>query len=240
MTSDGLKLFRALVRSENAGHAPAEDLPHGCTVTISRTYGSRASESGTLLAKALGVRYFDRELLDAVVAEARGDEQAMARLDEHVTPIVSDWLYSLVRRQDTDRDVYRRCLIDVLLKISQAGGVIVGRGAYLVLAHVKAFHVRIIGSSEACAKRVADRERISLNEALLKCARINAEREAFLRANFGKEPSEQSHWDLILNTDRLDVAPAVKVILTGMQAAGFSIPERAWEKAESAVPNSRL
>ncbi len=230
MTSDGAKLFRALVRSEMAEHPHGALLPHGCTVTISRMHGCGADEIATGLAAALGVRRLNRELLDAIVEEARVDRAAIARLDDHVTPIVSDWLYSLVSRDSTDRDFYRRHLVTVLLKISQTGGVIVGRGAFAVLSHLKAFNVRLVGSPDACAQRVARCENLTRERALQKCRMINAEREAFVRTNFDRDPADPANWHLILNTDRLSAQTAVDTILTAMHGCGFDLPPKALER----------
>lgn len=233
MTNDGLRLFRALARSEAAIHPPREILPQGCTVAVSRDCGAGGEEIGQLLADKLHVRFLDRELLDAVIAEGRSDKAAMERLDEHVHPIMSDWLYSLVTSQNSDREHYLRHLVKVVLKISETGGVILGRGAYLVLAHRReVFRVRIIGSPEACAERIAQREHIGLHEARKRVERVNAERAAYIRTHFNKDPYDPTSWDLLINTDRMEFEPAAQVILTAMTAAGQRLPEGAMHEVK--------
>jgi len=55
------------------------------TITISRQMGSGGSYVGQLIAKRLGLKYIDREVLHLAVQEFGGDEQTIAARSERVT-----------------------------------------------------------------------------------------------------------------------------------------------------------
>lgn len=223
----GLDIIRAFVRSATSDlHVHPE--PRPLTVALSRDYGSGGEEIARQLARVLGVRCLDGELLDAIAAETRGDKDALKRVDERVRGVVDQWLYNFFTQQHAEDTAYQIHLIHVLLDIpDHGGGVVVGRGASLILPRGKAFRARITGSLGVCAGRVQRDEGLSHFQAVEKIRRINAERAEFIRSRFGHDPADVSIFDLVVNTDRLEPAQAMELILHGMNLAGFRLPANA-------------
>ena len=55
------------------------------------------------------------------------------------------------------KDAYRDTLVKLVMSIGRMGGLIVGRGAHVVLSDACALRVRVTGSPEVCARRMAER-----------------------------------------------------------------------------------
>lgn len=97
MRSDAIRLLHALVGSElgpKDAH-PESVVPQGCVVALTRTCACGGEEIAQLLAGKLGVRCFDKELLETVVREAHLDREILERLDERPTGL-EDWVYGIL------------------------------------------------------------------------------------------------------------------------------------------------
>lgn len=225
--ADPGKLVRALIGQTPHGQTAlgvTAILPHGCTVTVSRDCCSNGEEIARRLATRLGVRCFDRELLDGMLHEAHGNAMLLEQLDERVSGMLDDVVRDLFSGERFSADQFRNSLVRIVLGISSAGGVIVGRGANLILAHRKVYRVRITGSPLACARRMAEQENIPVTVALEKVQTTNSDRAEFIRHHFQQDINTPSNYDLMLNTDALGVEDAVRVIVFSMQTAGFIVP----------------
>lgn len=225
-----INLVKALVGAEltsSEAVAVHDILPRGCVVTVSRAYGSGGLDFARALAEKLGVRCFDRELLDAVASDAKVPRYLMERLDEQAASTWDDWTHSLITGKPASKDDYRRHLINVVLGLARAGGVIVGRGAHLILDEKHVFRVRIVGSPERCAKEIARRKHLTMEAARKEVDRVNRERTDFIRAHFKVEWDDSSRYDIVLNSDRLDKEAMLAIVLRAMEAAGFGVAKTA-------------
>ncbi|MCK9531738.1 MAG: cytidylate kinase-like family protein [Gammaproteobacteria bacterium] len=193
-------------------------------VTLSRDVGSGGSEIASRLAKRLGVPLYDKEILDAIAERAKVDRELMARLDEKTKDIRDSWLFGLLSGQSSFLSSYRHHLFDVLLCIAQQGGVIVGRGAHIVLANREAFRLRVVGSEDRCADRVAARNGLDREAALERVRHINRERDESTFRLVHHHLNEAHTFDLVLNTDKLDDWDVVcEFTLNAMRAMGFNL-----------------
>ena len=188
-------------------------------VTVSRDFGSM----GKLVAQLLG----DRFILQQVAQRANVDEELVRALDEHVSKINGHWWQHFLQKDAFSYEDYYRYLVKTILSISRSGGVIVGRGANLILSENKAFRVRITGSVEQCAKRVASREQIDREESLKLVRKVNNERAEYIRMLYDTDINDPSAYDLILNSDRYNRVQMVELIMDAMKKAGYKIPDDA-------------
>lgn len=172
-------------------------------VTISRDHGTGGDEIGHKLAERLGVRYFSKEILDKIAERTHVDPTVVKAIDESVGKSRDLWLYSLFTGQDASADNYKKHMVNVLLALGRMGGVIVGRGAHVVLAKTKALRVRVTGSPEICARRVAEAEKVSLDQAKARIHEINHQRGKFVWEMFNARLNDPTTFDLTVNTDRL-------------------------------------
>lgn len=197
---------------------PREVLP---AIAISRDYGSGGDEIAALLSQRLHLKVYDREMIDKVATRIGTDPQTVRQLDEGIGRVRQMWLMRLFSGQDLSPDTYKRHLVDVILSLGRTGGVILGRGAHVVLSTSTALRVRITGSPEVCARRVAAAEGIPYEEALEKVQEINHNRGKFVWDLFHVRTSDAHNFDLVVNTDRLvDFNQAAAMLENAYHAIG--------------------
>ena len=192
-------------------------------VTVSRGYGALGKETAQALADTLGVRCCDRIILQEVAKRANVDVELVKRLDEHVANTDSNWWRTLFRGKTYPQERYLHHLVKVVLNIATKGGVIVGRGAHLILGPERCFRVRIVGSLEKCAERISVREGIDIEAARRRVEQVDRERADYLNDLYGVYAGDSSNFDLVLNTDRFTVDEAVALILDAMRQAGYQL-----------------
>jgi hypothetical protein len=167
--------------------------------------------------------------LQAVAKRAHVDVDLVRILDEHVKNLDGHWWQKLLHKDTFSYEDYYHHLVKTVLSISRTGGVIIGRGANLILGADNAFRVRITGSAENCARNVASRENISLEDAHQRVRDVNLERAEYIKMLYDADINDLSNYDLVLNSDRYDRIQLVELILDAMEKAGYSLPVDARE-----------
>ena len=219
MTMDATQLVEAIIKAQAAemhGGRGAERP----VVTLSRDYGSGGREIAQQLAKRLAVPVYDKELLDAVVERSGADPRLLAQLDEKTRGFWDTWILSLLSGENLLEENYRRHLVKVVLGILYTGngGVIIGRGAHLILAQQDVFRVRITASPETCAERVAKKRAVSPEDARKLVELVNQNRSKFVWDVFKQRLNEPTTFDLTINTDRVAKYEEVaEIIIFAMQ-----------------------
>ncbi len=223
------RLIEALIGAEMARERKvtearaAENKRSNYVVTVSRGYGALGKEIAQALADALGVRCCDRTILQEVAKRANVDVELIRRLDERAGNIGSDWWQSLFIGQSYPKERYLHHLVKVILNISMQGGVIVGRGAHLILGPHRCFRVRIVGSPERCAERISVREAMDIEAAKKRVEQVDRERAEYINELYGVHAGDSSNFDLVINSDRFTVSESVSLILDAMQQAGYEL-----------------
>lgn len=198
---------------------PLESSPP--VVTIARDHGSGGEAIAAKLAGALGVSCFDKEILDAVVATATSDPTLMRQLDEKLPERAGMFLYASLMGLHDPLTEYQQLLTRVVNGIAFRGGVIVGRGAHLLLRGAPRFRVRIVGSDEICAARLACGDPAKVADALHEVQRVNTARAKYFKEFFKVSNDDPLQYDLIVNTDRFpDLDAVAKLILQAYRAHG--------------------
>ncbi len=231
-SSDTLDKVQSLIksmgihRSGNSGKRVI--VPCGPVVTIARDHGAGGNEAGRILAHELGVACLDQEILDRIAQLAKSDKTLMRRLDERLPlNFLEDWLHAIFSKRAPSQHGYQDRLIQVIQNVANIGGVILGRGAHLILNNRKnVFRLRITGSVDVCARRVAQQDGIDLEKARRMVVYINSERADFVKGLFKRFPSNRSYYDLVLNSDHLTPAEISGIVLFTMKRMGFHVPER--------------
>jgi cytidylate kinase len=163
--------------SADARPRPLPDAGAGRLITVSATYGSGGSVVAPLLGKRLGVPYLQRlttsggALIEATASGERlcpGEAQAtrahhlLASLS-HAPPAGPTQSAPPPR---ADHQLLRREAEADIKRLAAAGeGVILGRGAAVVLGKQRDYHVRLDGPKESRVARGAAIEGIDPNEA---------------------------------------------------------------------------
>jgi cytidylate kinase len=223
---DPIKIVQALVGAELTAEKGGRYAPRGNVITVSRMYGCGGDDVAQQLADRLDLHYYDKQILEAIVAAAPENKALMERLDQQVTTMREEVMHMIVTGKSPTEE-YRHYLLNVILGIARHSGVIVGRGAHLLLADYRAFRVRIVASEETCAARVAERQHISQQEALRWARQADQEHSDYIRKVFGRDVNDPITFDLVINTDHIGLEQAVNVILFAMQQTGYHIPPKA-------------
>ena len=193
-------------------------------VTVSRGYGSGGKSVAKLLADTLEVRCCDRFILQEVARRAHVDEDLVKALDEHVSNIKDHWWQHLLQKDVFSYEDYYQYLVKTVLSISRTGGVIIGRGANHILGEKQAFRVRIIGSVEKCAERIARRKKIDITKSIERVQKVDSEREKYVRMLYDTDINDSSAYNIVLNSDDHDRVQMVGLILDAMEKAGYKLP----------------
>ena len=200
-------------------------------LTVSRGYGSLGKDLALALAGRLGVRACDRTILEMVARRLAVDVDLVKTLDERVRRTgIKPWK-ALFPSASLDEQRFHEHLVKVVLNIAGKGGVIVGRGAHLILGPERAFRVRIVGSLDRCAERITGREQIGLDAARDRVRIVDAQRAEYIEQVFGVSASDDSVYDLLLNSDRFSIEQMVDLVLVAMRIAGYDIREEMLKRA---------
>lgn len=220
MTHDIMAVIAAM--AEVATAPPVDGTlakPKQPVITLSRDYGSGGDIIATRLAQRLGVPYYDEQLLREVAQRLNDDPAIVKMLDEGMGRAKDMWLYRLLSGKDLGHDAYRDTLVKVVMSLGRLGGVIIGRGAHIILSEGCALRVRIAGTPEVCARRMAAQGHGSFDEQLKHAHEVNHRRGKFVWETFHSRLSDANQFDITVNTDRMSDFEDVVEMLVGLATA---------------------
>lgn len=170
-------------------------------ITISREYGAGGGELGRALAKDLDIDFFAQELVHEVAKRTEVRKQVVEALDERTRTRVQLWVDQLLQLRTFAADDYIQGVSETVVAIARhSRGVIVGRGAHLLLDKSRTLRVRCVAPLEERIEYVVVRERMSPEEARAKVARVDREREDFFRNYFNTDIASPLSFDIVINT----------------------------------------
>lgn len=184
-------------------------------ITIGRQFGSGGHEIGELLAKKLGIPFYDRNLVKMAAEELHiTEEQAELEDEKKLMSIVSNYNLAMGGYNDfmanaefyapVGRDLYA-VQSAIIKKLAQKGScVIVGRCAdYVLKDYPGCINVFICASKEDRKNRVMDKYHLSERKVAEKMKKIDRERKYYYETYSGKEwGSIQSH-QILMNSSLL-------------------------------------
>lgn len=194
-------------------------------ITISRQAATNGGLIGRLVAQRLGLRVYDRELVDEIARRMHVDPNLILRFDEAtlspVESILLEW------RRSVNESIYLRHLRQALERIRDEGdAVIIGRGAGFVLHGPDCLHVRIVaplnlrvGIFRTVYPEVTERE------ALQQIKEEDREKARFIRTQFHASIDDPVQYHLLLNVGGISPELAVELIASAAQSrAGAKLP----------------
>lgn len=197
-------------------------------ITLSRDYGSLGEEIAQRLSQCLGIVVYDQEILNRVAKRAKTDKFFFKGHDEQTSAALTSFLHNLVSGKSGTLQDYRRHLAEVVADIARTDGIIIGRGAHLILGARRALRIRVVGSRQICAQRIASACHIPVPEAEQRVVEINKKRHESVIELYGASVERCSldhapNFDLIINTDRISVEGAVGIVMLAIREAGFAL-----------------
>lgn len=206
-------------------------------VTISREFGSGGGDIAARLAELLDWPLVDRDLVRSVAERLGVSEQEVAERDERVAGIAErvgiylgdafpEMLLPPPPVPPIDHESVRALEEAILREAAESPPlVVVGHGAQCIFANRPgALHVRVWAPLEERVRRVAGRLGLERNQARSRTQREDSARDEYLRRNYGIEAAAGIHYDMIVNTARLDVesvaAGLAELVRASRQAGG--------------------
>lgn len=205
-------------------------------VSIARTMGAGGEEVGQMVAKELGFRYLDNEIVTWAAQKAKVSPQMVAEA-ETTKPLLLRILESLGRSgvasiegtyippppmgpDVPDPELYETLIEQVIKEAANEGkAVIVGHGAGIALTDAaSALRVFVTASPKVRAERVANSGGSGIKEALKAVEESDKQRREFLRRFYELAEEDAVHYDMVLNTD--DLSPATVAALVVAVAKG--------------------
>ncbi len=200
-------------------------LPHR-VICISRVTGSWGDEIGRLVAKELGFRYVDDEII-ARAAEKGGvspSDVADAQLRKSLLHRVLESLGSDLGGAEASAlsqshpelrdDSLQRLVVDVVEELAGKGNVVIAaHGASFVLAGVPdVLRVHVTASPEVRADRLSASAGLDRKTALKSIQDSDRSRTDYLSRFYTIESEQPTHYDVVLNTDRLKATDAAEIV----------------------------
>jgi len=176
-------------------------------ITISEMLGTNGEKIAREVAKSLNYSFFgEGELLNA--AEEMGFPPGSWRPDEK-GPAFFENLFSQRPKIYLDR------LQSVILELAKKGNsVFFGRGSQFLLQSFDcALHILVTGSMGKRVQRVMEEKRVEKEVAEKMTHRSDHDKRGFFRFAFDEDWLNPQLYDLILNTDKLSIGSAVKIIV---------------------------
>jgi len=194
-------------------------------VTVSRQLGSRGSYFAQQLAERLSYQSLHREVIDAICQSSGYRKRVVQSLDEKFCGDLEVMIESLFTGQSVDHHDYYRHLFQIVLSMSQLGGVIlIGRGGNFILGPNRAFRMRFVAPREKRIDNLVKYIKVTESEAAKMIDTSDAERKELIAKLFHVDNDNPRHYDLVVNTAFIDLNnlldTAVKMIETKFKKLG--------------------
>ncbi|RJQ53447.1 MAG: cytidylate kinase-like family protein [Desulfobacteraceae bacterium] len=177
-------------------------------ITISRRIGSGGEVIAAKAAEALNLKLYDDLKLQHTAIGMGLRREDLKSLNEKV-PGFFDRLWS--RKPQS----YLSIMESVVYKVAQEGkGIILGHGSQFLLRDFGcAFHVYIHATGPSRTRCIMETKGISQEAAEKLIAKKDHEQIGFFRYAFHMDWNDPSHYDLIINTEKLGIGAAAKMIV---------------------------
>lgn len=197
-------------------------------ITIGRQFGSGGRDVGEKVADALGIPFYDKELVEMAAQKSNLSKEALKEVDEHAT---NSFLYSLASGNYSLRGInapiYYEMPINDKLFIAQAEVikdiakqgpcVIVGRCADYVLEEeegVELLNVFVHGSVDYRSKRVMEAQDLTQAKARDKVMKTDKQRRTYYDYYTSKDWGVMSNYDMCVNAEVFGIDGTANLIIS--------------------------
>lgn len=184
-------------------------------VAMSETVGSLGDEIGRAVTDALAYEFADREIITKA-AERFGESVRDLRHAAEEKPTLWERFTEAQRR-------YRAYIEATIFELAARDNVVlVGRASPIILARAPhTLRVRVDAPEPRRAQRVEQREGLTHEAALDRLRRTDRERAARVRFFYGVELDDPLRYDLVLDTERLDVERCARIVRNALEDDRF-------------------
>ena len=188
-------------------------------ITIGRQCGSGGRRIGQMLAEQLGIKCYDKEILNRAAKESGLAAELFETHDEKPT---SSFLYSLVMDMPINHKIFLAQFDTIKKLASEESCIIVGRCADYALADdPNAFSVFITGNDEDKIKRIMETNNIEANKAKDIMVKTDKKRSSYYNYYSSKRWADSRSYDLTVNSSTLGLEGSVELIKTFAKIKGL-------------------
>jgi uncharacterized membrane protein YczE/cytidylate kinase len=188
-------------------------------ITISREYGSGGHEVGEKLAKKLGVKLYDKDLIDITAKELGYPRNFVQENEQNISTsklwelIFTDKSIPMSMNPSEDDAIFVSQSRTIKKVAMQESCVIVGRCANWVLRNDKnCFHVFVCSNITDAVKRVTGYINADSEAAKLQIEKINKARANHYWQYTGGSWTDARNYDLVVNSSRISIDEIVEII----------------------------
>ena len=196
-------------------------------ITIGRQFGSGGKDVGKMVADALNIPFYDKELVELAAKKSSFNEDAVKEIDERAThsllySIVTgsfglDGLNSPLFYEMPMNDKFFIAQSEIIKEVAaKESCVIVGRCADYVLSEVENVDVLstfIYGSLDYRSMRVARDLNLTLPRARDYIKKTDKQRRTYYDYYTSHEWGKISNYDLCINTEKIGIESAAQMII---------------------------
>jgi hypothetical protein len=212
---------------EGAPHRGRRTAPT-CFVTLSREAGAGGypvaeALAGLLTGSGIGVAgtpwtVFDRSLLKVVVEEHRLPEEFMKDLEAMAGRTVPPIVDEMLGLRPSARALAGLTCRTILNLAAMGNAILVGRGGAVVARDLPGgFHARLVGSPARRAEFLVKHHGLTLREAERLMEEEDDGRRRYVRRYLKADVSDPIHYDLVVNTDRLNHVQTAELLLAAFR-----------------------
>ena len=194
-------------------------------ITISRQFGTGGHEIGAELARRLGVKLLDKQILNEMAKKSRIVEEAMEKIEarnplwrDDFTDFYRNYMsraeYSGLEHDQTSHDLFEAQADIIRQIVEDESCVIVGRcGFHIFENHPNALKI-FVHSSEDCRKhRIAEKYGLDLRDAAAMVVDNDYSRELYTKTFTGKDWTDARNYDISIDVRKFGVNGAVDFIM---------------------------
>lgn len=182
-------------------------------ISISREFGSAGHEIAAKIAEDLGLKLYDRSMLDAIANDMNIKVEVLEKYDEKPRN------YILTRRvgmhSNSMEEILAELQFDFIRKKAEEGEsfVIVGRCSDVVLKDFKNLITIFVTGDKAGKKaRIMEMYHLSESEALAKMARHDKKRKQYHNRHTDRKWGDSRYYDMCINSSPLGTEVTTKVL----------------------------
>lgn len=209
--------FIAEQQEKSKKRVPASRLMESASIpviTVCLEPGSGGRLIADAIAKRLNFTLFDKNILTTMANIAAVESRSLETIEQQRPSGIQDFITSLVDKNYVYTGDYVSFLKQQVEIIGKLGkGVIVGRGANFILPPKDRFSIRVVAPLDIRIRNVSFRNAVSLAEAKKRIRHREDRRKTFIRETFHEDIADIMHYDLIINTARMDLDTAVETII---------------------------
>ena len=216
-------------------------------VTVSASYGAGGSVVAPMLAERLGVPFLYRVTTSSGgTVEPTPYAERLAKFEADTTPphrLLTAFIEAMpagptqspppARHHD---EVLRRYCEEGIRGLAAKGeGVILGRGAAVMLGKKRGFHVRLDGPAELRTAQGAAIEDITDDHARRHLEAADRARNAYVRRLYRVDPADPRHYHLVIDSTAIPLDAVTEIILRALSSfpAAPAVPLRTTNGAAS-------